>query len=262
MDVVLHQFLSGVPLATAIWSLLLVVALTVLTVLAARPTRELPAEEAAAPAPGGAAEEVADQRRYAEEAADLRRYAEEVAVAAAGAAQNAHRRRAAWIAAQDAVERAWRAYDEADAVARRFRDAGALPTPQTPRTPAEYAARERWLHHAATAAHLRGELSIRQLCDVLAHRGGWNPRLHPVEQEVVLARVARDGRLARYRVAAERERAAWRDAESAAGAARALAAEAYAAAERARPARVPAARPATAADRPVSAARWRPARIG
>jgi hypothetical protein len=154
-------------------------------------------------------------------------------------------------------------YDEAEAAARRFRDAGALPTPHTPRTPAEYAARERWLHHAATAAHLRGELSIRQLCDVFAHRGGWNPRLHPVEQEVVLARVVRDGRLARYRAAAERERAAWRDAESAAEAARALAAEAYAAAERARPARVPAARAATtAARRLVPAARWRPARIG
>ncbi|MDG4818439.1 hypothetical protein O7628_23425 [Micromonospora sp. WMMD956] len=257
MDIVLYQFLTEVPLAAAIWSVLLVLALTVLAVLVARPERdhppavEAPAGPAAPPAPA---------------VADLRRYADEVAVAAAGAAQNARRRRAAWTAAQDAAERAWQAYDEAETAARRFRDAGALPTPHTPRTPTEYAARERWLHHAATAAHLRGELSIGQLCDVFACRGGWDPRRHPVEQEVVLARAVRDGRLARYRAAAARERAAWDDAELAAVAARALAAEAYAAAERVRPAPAPAPR-AAVAGRLVPAlgwrpARWRPARIG
>ncbi|EEP74334.1 hypothetical protein MCAG_04661 [Micromonospora sp. ATCC 39149] len=251
MDIVLYRFLTEVPLAAAIWSVLLVVALSVLTVLVARPARDRPADAEAMARPVAPA---------AQAVADLRRYAEEVAVAAAGAAQTARRRRAAWMAAQDAAEQAWQAYDEAETAARRFRDAGALPTPRTPRTPAEYASRERWLHHAATAAHLRGELSIGQLCDVFARRGGWDPRLHPVQQEVVLARAVRDGRLARYRVAAERERAAWRDADLAAEAARALAAEAYAAAQRVRPGRSPA--PRAAAGRPVPATGWRLARIG
>ncbi|MFI7431970.1 hypothetical protein [Micromonospora haikouensis] len=251
MDIVLYQFLTEVPLAAAIWSVLLVLALTVLAVLVARPERDRP------PAVEPPAARPADPPAPA--AADLRRYAEEVAVAAAGAAQNARRRRAAWTAAQDAAERAWQAYDEAETAARRFRDAGALPTPHTPRTPAEYAARERWLHHAATAAHLRGELSIGQLCDVFARRGGWDPRLHPVEQEVVLARAVRDGRLSRYRAAAARERAAWGDAELAAEAARALAAEAYAAAERARPAHAPATS-ATASGRVLGITGWHPPR--
>ncbi|WP_320068611.1 hypothetical protein [Micromonospora sp. RTGN7] len=254
MDIVLYQFLVEVPLAAAIWSVLLVVALTVLTVLVARPERDRPTDEPAPPAVDLAAQE----------AVDLRRYAEEVAVAAAGAAQTARRRRDAWLAAQDTVERAWQAYDEAEAAARRLRGAHALPPPRTPRTPAEYAARERWLHHAATAAHLRGELSIRELCDVFAHRGGWDPRLHPVEQEVVLARAVRDGKQSGYRAAAARERTAWRDADLAAEAAVALSAEAYAAAQRARPVVAPAARAATAPARPAvpAAARWRPARIG
>ncbi|MFI7577279.1 hypothetical protein [Micromonospora sp. NPDC049497] len=248
MTIVLNEFLLDVPRATAIWSVLLVLALTVLTVLVARPEREQPTDDPPAPP--------------VEDLADLRRYADEVAVAAAGAAQTARRRREAWLAVQEEVDRAWTAYDEAETAARRFVGTGALPSPRTPRTPAEYATRERWLHQTAMAAHWRGDLSARQLSDVFGHRHGWNPRRHPVEQEVVLARAVRDGKLAAYRAAAGREQAAWRDAEVAAEAARTLAAEAYAAAARLRPGRVPAAREVAPAPRPVAAARWRPARVG
>ncbi|MFF4892775.1 hypothetical protein [Micromonospora chersina] len=257
---VLYRFLTEVPEAAAIWSALLLLALGLLAVLVARPERD----DGTDPAPDPVAEEAA--RR-----ADLRRYADEVAAAAAGAAQTARRRREQWLAAQDEADRAWRAYDEAEGAARRFAGAAALPAPHTPRTPAEYAARERWLHHAAMAAHWRGDLSARQLADVLAHRNGWDPRRHPAEQEIVLARAVREGRRAGWAAAAERERRAWRDAELAAEAARTLAAEAYAAAgalraalpgdaaatvrgrDEAAPAAVPAA---------VPGARWRPARAG
>lgn len=146
MNTVLSQFLIEVPTATAIWSALLVLALTGLTVLVARPEREHPTDAAAVVPPPDAPPPVAD----------LRRYAEEVAVAATGAAQTAHRRRTAWLAAQDDLDRAWQAYDEAETVARRFAGAGALPSPRTPRTPVEYAGRERWLHQEAVAAHWRG----------------------------------------------------------------------------------------------------------
>lgn len=257
---VLYRFLTEVPEAAAIWSALLLLALGLLAVLVARPERD----DGTDPVPDPVAEDAA--RR-----ADLRRYADEVAVAAAGAAQTARRRREQWLAAQDEADRAWRAYDEAEGAARRFAGAAALPAPHTPRTPAEYAARERWLHHATMAAHWRGDLTARQLADVLAHRNGWDPRRHPAEQEIVLARAVREGRRAGWAAAAERERRAWRDAELAAEAARTLAAEAYAAAGALRPAlpgdaaatvrgrdeAAPAPVPAT-----VSGARWRPARAG
>ncbi|MER7459736.1 hypothetical protein [Micromonospora sp. NPDC126480] len=243
MTTVLHEFLVDVPRATAIWSALLLLALTTLTVLAARPEPDRPVPE---PPP-------------ADETTDLRRYAEEVAVAAAGAAQTARRRRDAWLAAQEEADRAWQAYDEAEGDARRLAAAAPLPRPRTPRTPAEYAYRERWLHHAAVAAHWRGDLTAEQLRDVFGHRGGWDPRLHPVDQEIALTRAVRDGKLAAYRAAAARERASWRDAEVAAEAARALSAEAYAAAERLRPAVSTRSRPVTVGRRAVEV-RWRPAR--
>ncbi|WP_433651876.1 hypothetical protein ACQP2C_05055 [Micromonospora zamorensis] len=250
---VFYQFVTEVPQAAAIWSTLFLLTLGLLALLVARPERDRPTDDPlpAAPTP----REVA-----AAEAVDLHRYAEEVAVAAAGAVRTAQRRRVAWLTAQEEVERAWAGYDEADTAARRFAGAGALPTPCTPHTPAEYAARERYLHRAAMAAYWRGDLTMAQLGDVFAHRRGWDPRRHPVEQEVLLSRAIRDARLADYEAAATRERAAWRDAELAAESARALTAEAYAAAARLRPAPLPARRAATGALRPAVVARWRPAR--
>ena len=73
---------------------------------------------------------------------------------------------------------------------------------------------------------------MEQLSDVFAHRDGWDPRLHPVEQELVLRRAVRDHLLARQRAAREREQAAWRAAENAAEAARSLRDEAFAAVNR------------------------------
>ncbi|MFI7078672.1 hypothetical protein ACIBO1_15395 [Micromonospora sp. NPDC049903] len=250
---VLYQFLIEVPRAAAIWSVLLLLALGMLTALVARPEPD----SSGADETTGPADDPAEA-----EAADLRRYAGEVAVAAAGAAQNAARRQEAWRTAQTALDRAWAGFDEAESRARRLAGATALPAPRTPRTASEYAARERWLHHAAMQAHWRGDLSARQLTDVLARRAGWDPRLHPAEQEVVLARIVRDNHRAAYRAAAERERAAWREAELATDAARVLSAEAYAAAQRVRPNLLPA--PAvTAVARPAAAVlRWRPARVG
>ncbi|MDG4808988.1 hypothetical protein O7634_19750 [Micromonospora sp. WMMD1120] len=253
--VVFYQFVTEVPQAAAIWSTLFLLTLGLLTVLVARPERERPTDDPPPAAP--TARELAEA-----EAADLRRYAEEVSVAAAGAATTARRRRAAWLTAQQRLEQVWIAYDQADAAARRFSGAGALPTPRTPHTPAEYAARERYLHRTAMAAYWRGDLTMAQLGDVFGHRDGWDPRRHPVEQEVLLSRVVRDARLADYQAAAGAERAAWRDAELAAESARTLAEEAYAAARRLRPDPAPARRAVAGAGRPAVAARWRPARVG
>jgi hypothetical protein len=162
-------------------------------------------------------------------ASDLRRYAEEVTVAAERSVITAQRSRGRWLAAVDEAEAAWQGFESADAEVRRLAAAAMLPEPRTPRTPAEYADRERYLHSAAMSAASRGELPVLQLSDALANRNGWDPRRHPVEQESILSRARRDAALAEYRAAAGRERAAWRDYEIAAAAAQSLRKEAHAA---------------------------------
>ncbi|GIJ76117.1 hypothetical protein Xph01_05490 [Micromonospora phaseoli] len=211
------------PRAAAIWLSLLGVVMLAVTGLVLRPrllrfdagTR---IRDAALPSRS----EHADERR------DQDRWAEEVMVAAERAEATARRRREEWLAALDEVAQAWQAYEAAETTLRRLSDAAAMPLPQTPRTPAEYADRERWLHRAALDAYWRRELPVEQLSDVFAHRG-WDPRLHPVEQELLLHRAVRDHLLARQRAAREREQGARRAAELAAAAARSLRAETVAA---------------------------------
>ena len=78
------------------------------------------------------------------------------------------------------------------------------------------------------------QLSALDLSDVLAHRNGWSPERHPVEQEVALQQAVRDNLFTAYQAAAERERKAWQDADVAAAASASLRAEAIVAAGRAK----------------------------
>ncbi|WP_233559004.1 hypothetical protein [Micromonospora radicis] len=216
MRTALSAVLLDVPRAAAIWLSLLGVVTLAVTGLLLHPRRfrfdaGARIREAAMPS----RPEQADQQR------DQDRWAEEVTVAADRAEATSHRRREEWLAAQDEAEQAWQAYEAAEADVRRLSGAAGMPLPQTPRTPAEYADRERWLHRAALDAYWRRELSVEQLSDVFAHRG-WDPRLHPVEQELVLRRAVRDHLFARQRAARQREQEAWQAAEVAAAAARSL----------------------------------------
>ncbi|MFI5486785.1 hypothetical protein ACIBXA_15250 [Micromonospora echinaurantiaca] len=227
MRTVLSAVLPDVPRAAAIWLSLLGVVAVIVAGLLLRPGRlrfdaGARIRQAAMPS----------QLELAEEERERARYAAEVAVAAERATATARRRRAEWLAAQEEVEQVWRAYEAAEADVRRLAAAAALPLPRTARTPAEYADRERFLHRTALDAYWRRELSVEQLSDVFAHRNGWDPRRHPVEQELVLRRAVRDNLLARQRAAREREQAAWRAAELAAAAARSLRDEAFAATRR------------------------------
>lgn len=204
METALHSFLVSVPYAFALWLLVLLgVALAAAAVASPRRTNP-PVTEAAA---------------------DDLRFADEVAVAADRAAATAARRRAEWAAAQEELDSAWTAFDAADQSARRTAAATAFPLLSRRRKPGENADRERYLHHAASAACRRREISIAQLNDVFAHRG-WNPRLHPVAQEVCLRQAVREHRFAMYQTAVERERATWQEAETAAEALRSLRLEA------------------------------------
>ncbi|WBB77820.1 hypothetical protein O7606_16250 [Micromonospora sp. WMMD882] len=227
MQTVLSSVLIDVPRAAVIWLILLGLIVAAVSMLIVRPDRFRVGDRIRqAVLPAEPEVEATQEQR------DLDRYLTEIGVAADRAATTAERRRAEWLAAQDEVEAAWQAYQAGEEDLRRLTAAAALPLPRTPQTPAEYADRERWLHRAASAAYERDELSRTQLDDVLAQRAGWDPRRHPVEQEMVLRRAVRDHLLARHRAAADREQAAWLAAELAAASARSLRDEMRAAAER------------------------------
>ncbi|HEX5204913.1 hypothetical protein ACFQS1_28785 [Paractinoplanes rhizophilus] len=223
METALDSFLVSVPQAAALWVLMLL-GVFLLAGLLARRTRPLP-------------EPVDDP------AADARRYAGEVAVAAERAAATAERCRSAWREAQRELDAAWLAFDAADRIAREAAKACAYPLMSRRRKPGENAERQRYLHHAASAAARNRQISIAQLNDIYAHRG-WNPRLHPVVQESALRQAMRDHRWAEYQQALRHERAAWEQAEFAAEALRSLRLEAAAAVAR------------VGAGQPVSGDQW------
>ncbi|QOC93971.1 hypothetical protein [Micromonospora craniellae] len=224
MQTALSYVLPDVPRAAAIWLSLLGVVILVIAALLLRPRHLLRFDagtrirEAALPS----------RAEHTEEQRDQDRWAEEVAVAADRADATARRRREEWLTAQDEAEQAWQAYEVAESDVRRLTGAAGMPLPQTPRTPSEYADRERWLHRAAMAAYWQRELSVEQLSDVFAHRG-WDPRLHPVEQELALRRAVRDHLFALQQTAHERAQESWRATELAASAARSLRDEALSA---------------------------------
>ncbi len=237
METALHSLLVSVPQIAAIWSIMLVVVLLAAVLLAVpgRPRRAAePASARRDPGPHG--NRRADRAERPRPAVDDRdwtqRYADEVAVAADRAAVTAQRARAAWERSVDAVEQAWQAFDEADRAARRAARVVPFATTPTWPTPAELADRERYLHRAATAACRREELSVSELNDVLAHRNGWDPCRHPVEQEMLLRRTVRDRRFMAYREATTFERKAWHAAGVASAAMRSLRDEARVAALR------------------------------
>ncbi|GAA5178055.1 hypothetical protein GCM10023322_04220 [Rugosimonospora acidiphila] len=170
---------------------------------------------------------------------ELRRYAEEVAVAAGRAAVTAQRRRQEWHAVLNAQDAAWRAYENADKAARRAMKAAVYPVPDTELNTEEAQQRERYLLRAATSAYHRGELTIEQLSAAMMHREGWDPKLHPFQQDLIIRRTGRARLLRTYQSVSDIERIAWQQAEISAAAQRSLNAEAFDAAMRAHRARHP-----------------------
>jgi hypothetical protein len=205
MESVLQTFITAVPQATAVWlAILLALAVAV----------------AAASLPRGVT--------LPEPVAEENRFADRLEAAATEAAAAAGRRRAEWLAAQQAVDESWAAYEQASDDARRIAATTAFPLMSRRRKPGDNIDRQRYLHRAATELCRKQDLSIAQLNDVFAHRG-WNPRLHPVQQEAELHNAVRAHRFEAYQRAVEIERAAWRGAEAAAETLRGLRAEAAAA---------------------------------
>ncbi|MFI7603353.1 hypothetical protein [Actinoplanes sp. NPDC049681] len=205
--------------AAAIWLALIVLAVVALGGLALPRGVRRP-RQITAWLQQSAAQKRAELQQRAAEAQETIRYAEEIAVAARGAAATAERRREECQQAQSLVEHAWQAWQDADAALERARRAAAYATPE----PAgdDGGERVQALRRAAQAAHRRGDLSDTQLLDALTYRNGWDPTLHPVEQELVLARAAADHRFAEYQKALDAEDAAWKAADVATAAVRTL----------------------------------------
>jgi len=222
----IHDIMLGMREAIEIWLGLVAIAVLALVCLTVPGHRR---ERRREPVPDRVDADRRRRGRLAERADELSRYAEEIGVAAARAAVTAQRTHDEWVAARRTQEAAWRAYEVADTAARRVIQAGAFPAPRTPRTPAEYADRERFLHRAAGEAFRRGELTVEQYGDALAHRNGWNPRLHPVDQERVVRRAGRDRLLRAYQVASALERSSWHTTDMAAVAKQSLDEELFAA---------------------------------
>jgi hypothetical protein len=251
MDFAVEFFVNNSGRMAAIWLALILLAVVALFALALprgvhRP-RQISEWLAAT-----AQQKRAEAERRAEEAAEAIRYAEEITVAARGAANTAERHRDECQRAQAAVERAWQAYQQADATLGRARRAAAYGVPDAPISDEERADRAQALRRSAQAAYRRGELSDTQLLDALTHRNGWDPALHPVEQELVLARAAVSHRFSAYQDALDAEQAAWQAADIATAAVRSLRQEVAAAmalAEAARAALPENVRPARSARR-------------
>jgi hypothetical protein len=224
-----HSILLDVRSAFAIWSVLIAVGATPFVVMSASARRRWKARPRRAQRRIRPVREPAAARDE-----ELRRYAEEVAVAASRAAVTAERRRADWSAVLRTQQATWRAYDEATVAAQRAIQAEAFGIPDSSPDPEELAARRRHLERAAAAAYRRGELTVEQFGDVLAQRGGWDPRLHPFAQETRLCVLRRDRLRRACKTLSEVEHDAWQAAEVALAAKRSLENEATSAALRLR----------------------------
>ena len=237
MDFAVALLVGDSGRVAAIWLALIVLAVVDLCALALPSGVRRPRQISSWLA-DNAAQKRAEAERRAAEAAETIRYADEIAVAAQGAANTAERRREECQWAQAAVEDAWQEYQQADAALGRARRAAAYGFPDGPVSDDECAERAQALRRCAQAAYRRGDLSDTQLLDALTHRNGWDPTLHPVEQELVLARAAVSHRFAEYQRSLDAENAAWQAADIATAAVRSLrlevaAAEALAEAARA-----------------------------
>ncbi|HWS37414.1 MAG TPA: hypothetical protein VN408_32385 [Actinoplanes sp.] len=146
-------------------------------------------------------------------ALEAQRWAEEVRAAAVRADEAADRWQDYRQRTEQQAEEAWQAWQEADRQLDKTRAAAAFRAPDTLRTTTEYAFRERFLLRAVAEAVERGDLPDTVAADLSAGEGGWNPRLHPVEQELVLHRAIAAVRYHRYRQAVDTEAAAQHDAQ-------------------------------------------------
>jgi len=225
MNVVAETLLTT-PAPAAIWATLWILTLPAILLLANPQAMRNPVQALRS--------HFGEKRRLATlEALAATRFAEEVRVAADRATLAAERWQERWEQASDEVTAAWEAWLDADARLRVRRSAAAFGTPWSAQTPSEYAARERFLHRVVRAAAGNGWLPAAAVADALAGRGGWDARLHPLEQELVVSRAVAGHLRDRYERAVAAEQTARHDATLARRTSDSLHRESWTAADRA-----------------------------
>ncbi|BAL86210.1 hypothetical protein AMIS_9900 [Actinoplanes missouriensis 431] len=211
---ILADMLLTEPAPMAIWATLMLLTLPALVVLASPHNVRNPGRaliDTVGFLRRRAERRDAERLRRIEEAVQAARYADEVGVAAEQAGYAAQRWQGHWEAAGERVDAAWQAWRAADARWARSRATAAFGTPYTPKTPMEYAYRERFLHRAVQAAAVRGELPVAAVADALHGRNGWDARLHPAVQETVVLQASAAHLRRVHERAVEAERMAWQD---------------------------------------------------
>ncbi|WP_127507928.1 hypothetical protein [Actinoplanes solisilvae] len=204
MNVVAETLLTT-PAPAAIWATLWILTLPAILLLANPEAMRNPWQALRS--------HLGEKRRLAVlEALAAKQFADEVRVAAERASLAAGRWQERWEQTTDEVSEAWQTWLDADARLRARRAAAGFGLPWSAQTPTEYAARERFLHRVVRAAAGDGWLPAAAVADALAGRGGWDPRLHPLEQELVIGRAAAGHLRDRYERAVAAERAARHDA--------------------------------------------------
>jgi hypothetical protein len=229
---VIAETLLADPTPMIIWVILIVLTIPAMLLLTSQdrlhdPRQAIRELVAALRTRGG----LAAVRRAQAEAVESARFADEVRACA----QRAEAAAAQWQQHLEQAEQeqlaAWQAWLDADSRLRRSLTATAFGTPWSVRTCEEYAARERFLHHAVTTAAKAGDLPTAAVADALAGRNGWDPRLHALEQELVVHRATARHRWHRYQLAAAAQQATQHHTDLARRAAASLHRTATAAAE-------------------------------
>jgi hypothetical protein len=206
------EMLLAEPALPAIWATLMLLTFPALLLLGSPHALRHPlraAREAVTALRGNGERDL----RLAVEVAHAARLADEVRVAADQATASADRWQERWQESADEMNAAWQAWLDADTKLRHVRSAAAWGTPWSVQTCAEYASRERFLHRSVADAAARGDLPTAAVADALAGRNGWDARLHPMEQELVIARTSAAWLRQRYEQTAAAELAARHDAD-------------------------------------------------
>jgi hypothetical protein len=211
MNVVADMLLTE-PAPMAIWAVLMLLSFPALLVLGTPEGVRSPVR-ALRDALGLLREHGEELWEEALQAERAETFAEEVTVAADQATQAAGRWQESWERAETRMAAAFEAWLDADARLRTGLAAAAYGVPWTAPTCAEYAGRERHLHRVVRAAVEQGLLPAAAIADAEAGRGGWDARLHPLEQDLVVRRASARYLRERYEAAVAEERRAWHDAE-------------------------------------------------
>ncbi|BBH68481.1 hypothetical protein ACTI_51660 [Actinoplanes sp. OR16] len=205
MNVFAEMFLDAPAAPITIWAVLMVLSLPALLVLASPQAVRDPLR--------AATETFGFLRRYRqereqrqEEAVAAVRYAGEIAVAADRAGVAAQRWHECWRQADEHASLAWQRWQDAEQQLTRVRAGAAFRPAWSSRTPSEYADRESFLLRTVGAAVSRGDLPADALT-------GFDPRLHPVEQELAVQRAIVAHRWELHLRAQEAEKAAWHDSQ-------------------------------------------------